>query len=133
MQIFSMQIHFMLFCSIQISSAMLRFILISSRNSRALFFGSSEISFLQIPPPFKEPPNYKTPFSARRFRGPILLRSAPVSSAQASYIQFRRYINLVRYIFSVFLPLPDAFRQKILYLAVHGPEVVLRPGGDGIV
>ncbi len=48
-------------------------------------------------------------------------------------IQFRRFIQMFRHIFPVFLPLPHTFRQEILDLAIDGTEIILRPRGDGVV
>ncbi len=48
-------------------------------------------------------------------------------------VKFRLFIEVFRYIFTVFSALFDAFRQKIFDLSVHGTEVVFRPCGDRIV
>ena len=70
-----------------------------------------------------------------RIRGP--LKAVPVlifwSSVFLFYIDFRRFIKCFGNIFPVFLPLPDTFRQKIFYLSVYGAEIILCPGGYGII
>ena len=50
-----------------------------------------------------------------------------------SYIQFRRYIYLVRNILSVLFPLPHAFCQQVFDLAVDGAKVIFCPRCNGIV
>lgn len=40
---------------------------------------------------------------------------------------------MVGAVFAVFLPLANAFGQKVLDLSVYRTEVIFSPGGDGIV
>ena len=42
-------------------------------------------------------------------------------------IKLRGKVDLIRYVFPVFLALTDAFGKKILDLPVDGAKVVLRP------
>ena len=56
-----------------------------------------------------------------------------VSFLLDSNIQFGRNINLVGYIFSVFLALTHAFGQQIFNLAVYGAKIVFGPCGDRII
>lgn len=48
-------------------------------------------------------------------------------------VQFGRYIKLFRHIRSVFLPLSDAFCQKIFNLPVHRAEIILCPGCNCVI
>ena len=48
-------------------------------------------------------------------------------------VQFNGLIQLGGYVTAVFLPLLDTFRQQILDLTVYRTEIVLCPGGDGVV
>lgn len=48
-------------------------------------------------------------------------------------IQLWRDIDFVGDIFAVFLPLTDAFGQKIFDLTVDRAEIVLCPSSDGVV
>lgn len=72
---------------------------------------------------------------SRRHKPSALLLARRVSfyQKQRLNIQFRRHVNFIGYIFSVFLSLPHALRQKILYLSVDGAEIILRPGCNGVV
>ncbi len=42
-------------------------------------------------------------------------------------------IPILREIFAVFLTLTYTFGQQILYLPVHRPEIILRPGSNGLI
>ena len=48
-------------------------------------------------------------------------------------IQFRRDIYLVGNIFAVLLPLAHALGEQVFNLTVNAAEVILRPGGNGII
>ena len=48
-------------------------------------------------------------------------------------IQFWWYINLIRYIFAVFLTLAYTFCQQIFYLPVDAAKIILGPCGYSII
>lgn len=48
-------------------------------------------------------------------------------------VQLRRYVNLVRYVFAVFLALAHTFCQQIFYLPVDAAKIILSPCGNCIV
>ncbi len=48
-------------------------------------------------------------------------------------VYLQRFVNVLTYVFAVFFALPDALREQVFYLTVHGAEVVFSPGSDGII
>ena len=48
-------------------------------------------------------------------------------------IQLRGHIQLIRNIFSILFTLTHTLGKQILDLPIHRAEVVLRPGGNGVV
>lgn len=58
-----------------------------------------------------------------------LLRSAGI----LLNVDIQRLIQMLRYIFAVFLALPDTFREEIFNLSVDGTEIILGPGSDIII
>ena len=48
-------------------------------------------------------------------------------------IELGRQVDLFAEVLTVLFPLAHAFGQQIFDLAIDGTEIVLRPGGDGVV
>ena len=48
-------------------------------------------------------------------------------------VELGRDVELIGDIFPVFLALPDALSEQVFDLSVHRAEVVLGPGGDGLL